>query len=71
MPFGDGTGPTGAGPMTGRGMGSRRAGGAGRGGSSICFCPNCGHQEPHQRSIPCSEMECPKCGSAMVGRFCR
>ena len=49
MPGGDGTGPRGEGPMTGRGRFS--AGGRGRMGGpfaaglgGICKCPKCGHK---------------------------
>jgi len=69
-PFGDGTGPQGLGPGTGRGLGRRQ--GMGRGGSSYCICPSCGYQIPHtQRGAPCSAINCPKCNTPMVGRFCQ
>ena len=75
MPRGDGTGPVGAGPMTGRaGIGSfatfRRAGRMGgplvAGPGGTCVCPKCGHEVPHQRGLPCSAVECEKCGTLMV-----
>jgi hypothetical protein len=53
MPAGDGTGPAGLGPMTGR-----RAG--------YCVCPNCGHREPHQAGVPCYQVKCPECGMQMT-----
>jgi uncharacterized protein len=74
MPNLDRTGPQGKGPRTGRGLGL----GAGRGlrasnrplGSSICTCPKCGHEEPHKRGIPCTQVECPKCKTPMKGVNC-
>ncbi len=54
----------------GRGMGGRFAG-AGRGRLSQgpageCVCPRCGQRVSHQRGIPCLEMNCSKCGTALV-----
>lgn len=57
----------------GRGMGGggRGMGGGGRGGvwpaerigiSAFCFCPQCGHREPHEPGLPCMQKKCPKCG---------
>jgi hypothetical protein len=74
MPRGDGTGPTGAGPMTGGGGMGRGAGGGGRGKgggrglgpSGDCVCPKCGKRTPHERGVACSEQKCPECGTAMV-----
>jgi len=75
MPRGDGTGPTGTGPMTGnKGMGRGAGGGAGRGrmgGKGLgpageCVCPQCGEKAPHQRGIPCYEQKCPKCNTPMT-----
>lgn len=70
MPNLDGTGPTGAGPRTGRGRGMTRPG-QGLGGSADCICPKCGEKTPHTRGIPCSNTNCPKCGAPMRGVFCR
>ena len=72
MPFGDGTGPQGLGPGTGRrggrGMGRGRPGGnrpgAGVGGN--CICPSCGAKVPHQAGDPCLSINCPKCGMRMA-----
>ena len=73
MPRGDGTGPAGQGPKTGRGTGMGGTGrgrmggnrpGAGPGGN--CVCPNCGKKVPHQPGNPCYKMKCPECGTAMV-----
>jgi hypothetical protein len=75
MPRGDGTGPMGQGPKTGKGMGGSGQGqgggrgqgrrpGAGPGGD--CVCPACGQHVPHRPSIPCSNERCPKCGAAMT-----
>ena len=74
MPRGDGTGP----PRGGRGMGGdiigRRGGGSGRmrgidpgiGPSGDCICPNCQAKISHQAGLPCSNLNCPKCGTKMV-----
>jgi len=76
MPRGDGTGPAGQGPGTGRGMGGGKAGrggggrmggdraGAGTGG--FCICPSCGTKVPHQQGSPCNTLQCPGCGSKMT-----
>ncbi|NLK65836.1 MAG: DUF5320 domain-containing protein [Tissierellia bacterium] len=70
MPFGDGTGPMGQGPGTGRGMGTGRGrmGGssAGAGPGGYCVCPKCGAKVPHQRGIPCYNMNCPQCDTRMT-----
>jgi len=74
MPRGDGTGPLGQGPGTGRGMGMGRGRGMGRMGGTrpgagpggYCVCPNCGAKIEHQRSVPCYQIACPKCGTMMV-----
>ena len=82
MPARDKTGPLGQGPFTGRrggnaGPGAGRGTGMGRGGGrrgaggvNTCECPKCGHKEPHTRGIPCAQVKCPKCDSAMSGDFC-
>ncbi|GAI32612.1 unnamed protein product [marine sediment metagenome] len=70
MPRGDGTGPAGMSPGTGRGLG--RGGGRGRmGGQSMgpggkCVCPSCGIKVEHKIGVPCYDMSCPKCGIKMV-----
>lgn len=76
MPNLDTTGPTGNGPMAGRGAGRGQAGGnnapgRGLGGSNDCICPSCGEKTPHTRGVPCSQVKCPKCGTPMRGVFCR
>lgn len=38
--------------------------GLGPGGS--CVCPNCGHQQPHGRMQPCSNILCPHCGVRLI-----
>ena len=74
MPRGDGTGPRGQGPETGRGLhgtSQRQGGGRGRGGGlatgagSYCVCPGCGEKTVHQQGQPCNEQKCPKCGTSM------
>jgi hypothetical protein len=77
MPRGDGTGPMGQGPRSGRGMGGAGMGsGTGRGrlggsrpGSGIggyCICPQCGAKVSHQQSAPCYSINCPQCGTKMI-----
>jgi uncharacterized protein len=70
MPEMDGTGPAGQGPVTGRGRGMSQPG-QGLGGSGECECPKCGAKSLHTRGIPCSNTNCPKCGTPMRGVFCR
>ena len=72
MPLGDGTGPLGQGPSTGRGAGFGRGRGrmggssAGAGIGGYCVCPNCSIRIAHQTSKPCYSMKCPKCGTQMA-----
>ena len=74
MPGGDGTGPAGRGPATGRGVGRKNAalGGRGRSGGFAlgpgggCVCSQCGKTVPHQRGVPCYKAKCPECGAAMT-----
>jgi len=75
MPGGDalpagrqGTGPTGQGPVgPGRGAGrGRQPGGYGLGPGGDCICPSCNTKAPHQRGVPCYQIECPKCGAKMI-----
>jgi hypothetical protein len=55
----------GAGGGRGGGMGQGRgAGGLGMGGS--CLCPKCGRRQDHQPGVPCMELRCPECGTALV-----
>ena len=37
------------------------------GGTDMCVCPECGAKAEHKRGVPCTEQECPECGTAMVG----
>ena len=70
MPAGDGTGPTGQGPYTGRGMGQggrgRMGGPAAGGPGGVCRCPKCGFEQSHIRGLPCNAIKCPKCGTMMT-----
>jgi len=72
MPGGDGTGPQGLGPGTGKrvgmGKGRGRMGGnrPGAGPDGNCICPKCHTSIPHQRGNPCYEINCPKCGAPMM-----
>ena len=72
MPRGDGTGPRGQGPVTGRGISGQGQVGQGLGGGftvgsgGYCVCPNCGEKAPHQWGQPCYEQRCSKCGTGMT-----
>jgi predicted Fe-Mo cluster-binding NifX family protein len=74
-----GKGGSGRGRSSGRSMGQKskgaRQGQGGRGGRTAdsgpavfgtCVCPQCGHQEPHERSIPCMQKKCVQCGAVMT-----
>ncbi len=50
-----------AGSGLGQGGGSNLAGPGG-----YCICPNCGATAEHEASIPCTQLQCPICGSMMV-----
>lgn len=65
--FGQGGG-RGRGGGAGGGTGGRgRMGGPFAGGpGGECVCPDCGARVPHPAGQPCTQLKCPKCGSAMV-----
>ena len=44
-------------------------GGPGRGKTppKSCKCPNCGHESPKTRGIPCKNTLCPECGTPLCG----
>lgn len=56
-------------PIFGKSFGWQRRGkfkekiekAAGQGPDGKCVCPKCGYSVPHERSVPCSSIECPKC----------
>jgi|UniRef100_A0A7V6A4P4 predicted Fe-Mo cluster-binding NifX family protein len=59
----------------GRCPGLHREPGPGRGAQAspagsktgrICICPECGHQQSHERGIPCHQVHCPRCGQRLV-----
>ena len=39
----------------------------GTGGTSYCYCHNCGTKITHDRGIPCNKIQCPQCGGSMTG----
>jgi hypothetical protein len=49
----------------GQGVGGGRQG---VGGTDYCVCPKCGYQIEHEKGTPCSDIECPKCGTPLEGR---
>jgi predicted Fe-Mo cluster-binding NifX family protein len=52
---------------SGRGRRRQNAGiGQAAAGDGTCICAICGHQEVHQRGVPCMTQICPKCGGAMT-----
>ena len=59
-------------PGVGAGGGCRGAGAGGSGTSErpgtadFCRCPVCGAKVPHERGIPCFQVNCPQCGKPMV-----
>ena len=65
VPQGRGMGG-GGGAGRGRGMGQGMGRGGGMGPGGYCVCPNCGERIPHERGVPCFDMRCPKCGTAMT-----
>ena len=64
MPGKDGKGPAGGG-KPGRG-GQGMGGGRGMGAGGECVCPQCGEVAPHRPGVPCTSVQCPKCGSQMI-----
>jgi len=58
----------GGGGGRGQGGGGRQGQGAGPGAApqGLCRCPACGASVPHERGIPCFQVNCPQCGKPMV-----
>jgi cation diffusion facilitator family transporter len=56
-------------PTFGRGFGWQKKGrfkeeipeAEGKGPDGECVCPQCGYTVPHQKGVPCSSLQCPKC----------
>jgi predicted Fe-Mo cluster-binding NifX family protein len=61
---GSGAGQGGSGGGRCRGAGSGP--GTGAGVTNSCICPACGAKAPHERGIPCIQVNCPQCGKPMV-----
>jgi len=61
-------------PVFGKGFGWQRRGrfkdeveeAFGKGPSGYCICSKCGYKIAHQRGIPCSDLECPKCHIKLI-----
>ena len=60
------SGGAGSGKGGGMGGGRRMGGGSGKGPGGFCVCPSCGKKIPHERGVPCFQLKCPDCGTAMV-----
>jgi predicted DNA-binding protein (UPF0251 family) len=47
----------------------RSYGGRGWGGGPprVCKCPNCGHEAPKTRAVPCKNTKCPECETPLCG----
>ena len=48
------------------GQGLGRGGGFAPGPGGVCVCPQCGHEQAHERGVPCPQVKCPKCGAALA-----
>ena len=73
MSKGDGTGPLGQGPGTGRNAGSGQGQNRGKmggplaaGPGGLCECQFCGTTVSHVAGQPCNQRSCPKCGAIMT-----
>ena len=66
MPREGGGGSSGGGRGMGQGGGQGRRGGFAAGPGGSCVCPKCGKTLPHQRGVPCLQITCPDCGTAMT-----
>jgi len=61
-------------PKFGRGFGWQRKGSfrgeveeaRREGPGGYCACSKCGYKTPHERDVPCSRIECPKCKTSLV-----
>jgi ribosomal protein L15 len=65
----NGANRSGRGNGGGQGMGGgrgRKGGPLAGGAGGACRCPNCGHTQPHERGVPCTQVQCPKCKTSMV-----
>jgi hypothetical protein len=56
---------TGSGKELGGGRG-RKGGPLAGGAADTCRCPQCGHTQTHERGVPCTQVQCPKCKTAMI-----
>lgn len=65
----NGTTRSGRGQGGGQGLGGvrgRQGGPIAGGAVGTCLCPKCGHRQPHERGVPCTQVQCPKCKTSMV-----
>jgi predicted Fe-Mo cluster-binding NifX family protein len=56
----------GAGQAQGRGSRTPGAAPGSAATQGICVCPQCGHQQPHERGIPCMQNKCAQCGTFLT-----
>lgn len=73
MPGKDGTGPSGQGPIGGQGRRKGQGRGNRNGNEPVstapeaqCKCPSCAYEQAHRPGTPCTQVNCPKCGSSMI-----
>ena len=50
----------------GQGKGWVRGDRSGAGVGGFCVCPSCKEKVVHQRGVPCTSVNCPKCGVSLT-----